>query len=247
MFEKNFNQINLNNELNTAVINSDLSKVKYLLSQEDIPFVDHEINGVALILYAAQHKDWEILEELYNQGAELNVKIPYMDWYLIHECIKSAPDRVTKAIIEYCDMNAKTKDGKTPLMVAIKENKIDMANYIVDLKLLDFSMSDKNGNNAAHIAAENGYYDLFLKLIENNTPINKENKDGKTPIDLISDVSFKENLPKIIGELSKQKIKNKIKPTIDESSSNTSSNSKEATEEVVKPKVSGLSSIKRKQ
>lgn len=237
MFTKNFNKININHELNEAIINSNLEKVKSLFLMENQPFVDHEINGVPLILFAAQHKDWEIVEVLYNQGANLDVKVMPFNWYLIHECIKNAPDKVTNAVLEYCNINAQTKDGKTPLMVAIKEKKIGMANYLVDGGKTDLSLIDKKQNNAAHYAAELGEYELFIKLIQSGTPINKENYDGQTPIDLIKDMAFKENLPKILGEIAKSEKVKMIEPTI---------NTEILVEKKEEKKLSGLSSIKRK-
>lgn len=242
MFEKSFNKINVNNELNEAVIAGDCERIKKLFEAEDKPYVDHEINGVAVILYAAQHKNWDIVEELYNQEANLDVKVPYLNWFLIHECIKNAPERVTKAVIEYCDINAKTKDGKTPLMVAIKEDKIEMANYLTDLGTSDLSLVDKEGENAGHYAVKTKNYDLFFKLIEKNIPLTQKNKEGLTSVDLISDVSLKENLPKIIGQF--KKIKDK------EITQETTTELVEKVDEVVdveeKPKLKGLSSIKRK-
>jgi len=243
MFEKDYHKVNLNNELNNAVMHSNLEKVRELLNLEEPPFVDHEINGVPLILYAAQKADWTMVEELYNAGADLDAKILQFNWSLLHECVKNAPDRVTKAVYEYCDINSQTKDGKTALMVAIKEKKIGMAEFFVDSGRMDFSLVDKKHNNAAHYAAEAGEYDLFIKLIQAGVPINKENYEDKNPIDLIKDVSFKENLPKVLGELAKiEKKKQDSENVIEES----------VTKEVVKdepakPKVSGLSSIKKKK
>jgi len=245
MFDKNFNQDSLNNELIEAVMKSDITKVRKLFSQEPVPFIDTEINGIPAIMYAAQHKNWDLVEEFYNLGADLDAKVPYLQWYLLHECIKSAPDRVTKAIIDYCNVNAQTKDGKTAIMIAIEENKIAMAEYLIDSGKIDLSLTDKKHNNAAHYAAKNLQYDLLIKLIQTGTPINKKNLDGKTPIDLISDVSFKENLPKVLGELAKiDKTKNNLNTVIKEETKIIQENQEK--KEEIKPKVSGLSSIKRR-
>ncbi len=243
MFEKDFDKINLNNKLNDAVISQKCDEVKSLLSLDEPPFVDHEINGVPLILYAAQHKNWDIVEELYNAEANLDVKIDYFDWYLIHECVKSAPDRVTKAVIEYSNINAQTKDGRTALMVSIQENKDSMADYILDLKLTDLSLCDKNQENAAHYAAKFKKYDLLIKLIEHGCPVNKLNKEDKSPIDLIEDVAFRENLPKVLSSLKKLNVNSGGKKEKD-----LEVEAKEEQESVAeeKPKLSGLSKIKRK-
>ncbi len=242
MFEKDFEKINLNNKLNDAVINQNCEEVKKLLSLDEPPLVDHEINGVSLILYAAQHKNWDIVEELYNAEANLDVKIDYFDWYLLHECVKYAPDRVTKAVIEYSNINAQTKDGRTALMVALQEGKDGMADYLLDLKLTDLSLADKNHENAAHYAAKNKKYDLLIKLIEYGCPINKLNKEGKSPIDLIEDVAFRENLPKVLSSLKKMPFKN---DTVKVEAEVVAEVEQESVKEE-KPKLSGLSKIKRK-
>lgn len=245
MFEKDYNQVNINNELIEAVTKNDVQKVKELFALEHPPFVDMEINGVPVIMYAAQHKDWAMVEELYNLEADLDAKVPYMEWHLIHECVKTAPDRVTKAVLEYCNINAQTKTGKTALMVAIEEGKIGMADYLVDLGRMDLSLVDKEHNNAGHYAAKNSQYDLFIKLVQAGAPINKENKENQTSIDLISDVAFKENLPKVLGELAKIE-KMKKSGEVAEAVSETNEEVKAEPTEPAKPKVSGLSSIKRK-
>lgn len=236
MFEKDYNLVNLNNELNDAVIEGNISKVKELFELEDPPFVDHEINGVALIMYAAQKANWDLVEVLYNQEANLDVMVPYLDWYLIHECIKNAPDRVTKAVMEYSNINVQTKSGLTPLMVAIKEGKSEMASHIIDVGLSDLSIVDKNLDNAAHIAAKTNNLELFLKLSEKGCPLNKENKEGQTPIDCIEDISFKENFVKILNT----RVTNKHSET------EVKSSVEEVIEQTTSPKVTGLSKIKRR-
>jgi len=236
MFEKSYDNVNLNVELSNAVLDLNIDKVKELLSLDNPPYVNFEVSGVPLIMYAAQQKNWELVETLYNFDANLDCKIEYLSWYLIHECVKSAPAKVTKAIFEYCNINSQTKNGKTALMIAVEEKKYEIANFFVDSKRMDLSLLDKKANNVAHYAAINGDYDLFIKLIQNGAPINQENDQFETPIDLIRDISFKENLPKILGELSKIE---KIKLVVEDKGLDVKN---------VEPikKVSGLSSIKRK-
>jgi hypothetical protein len=243
MFQQENNHNDINNEFIDAIMKSDLEKVKELFAAENQPYINIEINGVPVIVYAAQKQDWAIVEELYNMEADLDAKIPYLQWHLVHECVKNAPDRVTKAVLEYCNINAQTKSGKTPLMVAITENKIAMAEYLIDVGRMDLSIVDVDHNNAAHYAAKSGLYDLFIKLCQAGTPINKTNKNDETPIDLITDVTFKENLPKVLGELARIE---KQKQNVENEAPTTEAKVEDVKEEPAKPKVSGLSSIKRK-
>ena len=243
MFENEFNQVNINNEFIDAVMQGNLQKVKDMFEAENQPYIDSEINGVPVILYAAQKKDWAIVEELYAIGADLDAKVPYLQWHLIHECVKTAPDKITNAILEYCNINAQTKVGKTALMVASDEGKIAMAEHLVDSGRMDLSITDAEHNNAAHYAAKNSQYDLFIKIAQAGTPLNKQNKKGETPMDLLADPTFKENLPKILGELAKIE---KLKNNTEEASESEEVKVEAKAVEPVKPKVSGLSSIKKK-
>jgi ankyrin repeat protein len=244
MFDKEVTQTQINNEFIDAVMQGNLEKVKEMFAEEHQPYIDTEINGVPVILYAAQKQDWAMVEELYNIGADLDAQNPPLQWHLIHECIKSAPDRVTKAVLEYCNINAQTKAGKTALMIAISENKIAMAEHLVDLGRMDLSICDAQYNNAAHYAAKHEQYDLFIKLCQAGAPVNKTNKEDQTPIDLITDVTFKENLPRVLGELAKiEKQKQNVEST--ETVVEVEAKAEEKKEEPIKPKVSGLSSIKR--
>lgn len=242
MFEKDFEKLNLNKKLIDAVLESNHEEVERLFALEEPPFVDTEHNSVPLILYSAQKKDWKMVEIFYNNNADLDAQVPYVQWHLVHECVKNAPERVTKAVVEYCNINAQTKDGKTALMVALKENNLSMADFLIDTARMDLALVDKDGNNAAHYAAKHGHYDTFIKLAQAKIPLNKENNEGKTPIDTLEDVSFKENLPKILGELSKIEKKK----TVEIETVETDTSVQKVEQEIQKPKVSGLSSIKRK-
>ncbi len=243
MFENEFNQVNINNKFIEAVMKPDLEKVKEMFEAEHQPYINSEINGVPVILYAAQKGDWAMVEELYCLEADLDANVPHLKWYLLHECIKNAPDRVTKSVLQYCNINAQTKSGKTALMVASDENKLPMAEYLVDSGRMDLSITDIEHNNAAHYAAKNSQYDLFIKIAQAGAPLNKENKKGETPMDLLADPTFKENLPKVLGELAKIE---KSKNNTEEVSETEEAKVEDKPAEPVKPKVSGLSSIKKK-
>lgn len=233
MFEYKEDIHTLNNKLNEYVISGDSLKIEEMFGSENQPYVNHEINGVPVIVYAAQRGNWDVVEVLYNNEADLDAKVPYLEWHLVHECIKSAPERVTKAVIEYCNINCQNKDGKTPLMIAIENGKNSMAEYLVDLGICDLSIKDKKFENAAHYAARFGNKDLFTKLVSKGVPMEQKNKELKVPLELIEDITFKENFSNLIKNVETKSV------------TNEENVSAEITEEV-KPKISGLSKIKRR-
>lgn len=80
----------------------------------------------------------------------------------------------------------------------------------------------------------------MLSLGEKKLPFNQLNKSNESVLDLIEDLSFKENLPKMIGKLIKEENKEELVENKEVVDGNQ-------VVEVEKPKkIGGLSSIKRK-
>lgn len=241
MFNNTQEKIELNKQFEDAVLQGNIDKVRELFaenkSEDQIPYIDIEFQAAPGIMVAAQQGNWEMVEELYNLGADLDVKVMPQKWYLINECISNAPERVTKAIISYSNVNVQNNKGETPLMIAIKRQKGFMAEFLLETDRVDLSLVNDNLENAAHYAAREKNHELFLSLIAKGVPLLRKNKEGKTPIDLIEDEAFRLSLP---IELEK----------IAESGSNivledAKKEEQEVSQEQVK-KVTGLSSIKKK-
>jgi hypothetical protein len=242
MFDQTKNKIELNRQFEEAVMKKDIEKIRSLFSEDkdevDKPYLNYEMLTAPGIMVAAQNGAWDIVEELYNLGADLDVKIMPYRWYLLHECIANAPDRVTKAIIQESNINTQTTKGETPLMIAISREKGIIAEYLVETGRVDMILTNNNNENVAHYAARAKNYDLFIKLVAKGVSLLKKNKEGKTPIDLIEDDTFRLSLP---TEFEKMAIveKTDVKQDIEEKIS-------ELDTSIPVKKVSGLSSIKRK-
>ncbi len=229
----------LTQKLVEAVLEKEHAKIEELFNSENKPNVDAEFNGMPLIIYAAQKKDWQTVNILYDNFANLDAKIELSNWHLIHECVLNAPDNVFNALIQYCDLNVRDRYGKTPLMVLIEEGKLDRAEKLLK-QGISVAITDKNNENAGHYAARKNAYDILLSLGEKKLPFNQLNKSNESVLDLIEDLSFKENLPKMIGKLIKEENKEELVENKEVVDGNQ-------VVEVEKPKkIGGLSSIKRK-
>ena len=183
-------------------------------------------------------KKWDMFETLYTLEANLDVKLINNDWHLIHECVKNAPLNIVSAVLEYCQLDVQTQDGKTPLMIAIREKNATVAKLLLDSKMVSLSLTDKNNDNAAHYAAKYGMNELFMALIKEGVPLNRKNKDGKYPIDLIEDEFFKLSLPKI-----EQNKELEVIPKSAVTNNEIKNPSKQIEEPVA---LTGLSKIKKK-
>lgn len=64
--------------------------------------------------------------------------------------------------------------------IAALRGHIKVVTYLV-YRNIDINASDCDGNTALHFAAENGYRDIIVFLIENGCKI-KKNREGLTPM-----------------------------------------------------------------
>ena len=81
-------------------------------------------------------------------------------------------------------VNAKTKDGRTALQIAIKNNKKDIARLILSCDAIDFSQ-EKLDTPALHLAAQKGNVEAVNLLLNHPfTKINQQDKNGCTALHL---------------------------------------------------------------
>lgn len=233
-------EISLAHTFHDAVQNRDLELVKKLIADNPDISIDTDMVTVPPILYAAQKEDWPMVLYLYEIGANLEVKSHPYDWFLAHECILNSPTNVWKSVLTYCNINAQTADGETPLMIAIKNDKDDIVNFMLDTDRCSLSLSDINKENALHYAAKYNKQDIFLKILNKSklNILNQQNKKGLFPEELLTDEIFKSELPKRI-------IENDKNIQLEEKVLMPSVKKEEKNKEV--SKVTGLSSIKKKK
>lgn len=254
MFEGASRRLDLNKAFEEAVRNGDVEAVKSMFAVgdgEETPDLDFEMTNAPGIMIAAQNGDWDMVRALFNLGADVDVKIMPMRWHFIDECIVSAPEKIAKHMIEYANINAQTKKGETPLMVALARKKGVLADAILDSDRSNLSLLNVKGESAAHYAAREGEYGLLMKLALKGASLFLPNEEGKTPIDLIDDPKFKASLPDEMEKASKKAVEEnevrlatKAKEVSDIEEARLAAAKAEKTPE--KKGLSGLSSIKRK-
>lgn len=248
MFKNHTRILELTSKFHKFIESGDSAKVEEMIKEYPELDINGEMTTIPPILFAAFAEDWKMFSVLFEQEADLDVKNMPLKWYLIHECIANAPTNIAKSVINYANVNAQTADGETPLMIAIKKEKTVLAHYLIDSDRLNLTMLDKNHDTALHYAAKHNNQDLFLKLLDKSQGILRKNKQGKNPLDLLEDEIFKNNLPAYMEKLQKE-LKEVNKPTAINSQPSTVSSVVELPKEEqapVVPKVTGLSSIKKK-
>lgn len=78
------------------------------------------------------------------------------------------------------DVNAVTKFNRTGLHIATLRGHLEVAKVLFNYKI-EADAFDNDGNTALHFAAENGYKEIIVFLLENKCQILKNN-EGLTPM-----------------------------------------------------------------
>ena len=91
-------------------------------------------------------------------------------------------EEVNNAIKAGADINARDKDGKTPLMYAAWNNQNPEVIKVLLEAGADVNARDKNGWTPLMYAAWNENPDVIKVLLEAGADVNARDKDGRTPL-----------------------------------------------------------------
>lgn len=250
MFENRQKLMELIASYHKAVSDNDIAKVEEILDTPGAPsgLIDQEYMNVSPIMYAAQEGFWDLTLKLFEREANLDVKTDPFDWYLIHECVVNAPDKVFRNVANYADFTVKTRDGRNPLMVAIEKGKFDRAKYFLENKQAVIYDKDSKKRTALHYAAIQNNQELFIDIVKRGGNIFEEDKDKKNPMDLLTDELFRNSLPTLLENMKIELQKPKKEEELVNSETVIKEETKtENTDNNEKPKISSLSKLVKKK
>jgi ankyrin repeat protein len=91
---------------------------------------------------------------------------------------------IVRLLINNCaDVNASTKDGKTPLHVAAVYDAVEVAHVLI-IHSADVNARNENGGTPLHTAARKNSLDMAHLLIKHNADVNARNEYGFTPLNI---------------------------------------------------------------
>jgi ankyrin repeat protein len=116
--------------------------------------------------WAAKRGDYEILENLYNFGAILDIVSNCESRMLpIHWAASDGKLNSIRFLLEHrVDINAQDANGCTPLVISTQYNQIDTTIYLIK-NGADLTLKDTNGDTALHWAAYKGFEELVGLLL----------------------------------------------------------------------------------
>jgi len=104
--------------------------------------------------------------------------------------------------VEGINVNAKGKDGWTPLHFAAQNGHKEIVDALL-AKEADVNAKGKDGRTPLHLAARNGRTEVVKILIANGADPLLKNKDGKTPRDLAE----RDFIKKLLKEAEEKQLK----------------------------------------
>jgi ankyrin repeat protein len=138
--------------------------------------VNAEDNNGRTPLYWAGFMDYkEMTKFLTAKGAEINATD-------IHEAAANGNLKDVKTLLDKgIDVNAKDKNGMTPLIRALKNENKEMVELLI-ANGADVKVRDISGHTPLHLAALMGYKAVLELLMAKDADVNSKNNAGGTPL-----------------------------------------------------------------
>lgn len=237
MFERAYHEIHSNENMGVAILEGKLDDVKREL--DNGANINHTPHDAPFVMVAAIYKHWPVVDFFLDEGAEVNMRNRF-NLRLLNILAKDAPkELIEKAISMGAIINTRDNDEETPFLVAVKNNRHDVVDYLLDIHGVDITSKDKHGKNTLHYCAELGHKDMFMKLWYEGVDISTQDNSGKTPSEYIQDPDWLAELPEFEKTIIEKEKEEVVKPTEE---------TPEEEKEVVKStlRATGISSIQRK-
>ncbi|XP_028408413.1 uncharacterized protein LOC114530986 [Dendronephthya gigantea] len=138
----------------------------------------NQIDGKAVLFFAAENDYGWVVRQLYFQGLDLNLTDDQGKTAVFYANENKSMDALCELIINGAKFNLNEIDGKAVLFFAAEN---DYRQIVEDLyfKGLDLNLTDDQGKTAVFYANENKSMDALCELIINGAKFNLNEIDGK--------------------------------------------------------------------
>lgn len=170
--------------LKNAIANNDIN---FLVKNKDLYNINHRFvdeSNDTLLLYSISDKASEVYNFFLKNEADVNL-VNDEDENIIHSIVYSGDPRRLKLILDNynIDINQKSKDGTTPLLLSALLGKFEIFNLLLEYKA-DIGLADDENNTPLHVASDLGYLKMVYKLVELGADFNIKTNKGNLPLAL---------------------------------------------------------------
>ncbi len=159
-----------------AIRNNDLASVRSLLKASDVNLKDQR--GGTPLMYAAAYGSIEAMNMLLEAGADVSAKNAF-DVTALHWCSGDLA-KVRLLVSKGADVNARSKQGRTPLLIAAAhDGAFEIVKLLIE-KGADISAKDFGGSTALLLATDANDTNTISLLLEKGADANA--RTGLSPI-----------------------------------------------------------------
>ena len=168
----------MNFQLLNACLKGNLDIVKTLINQKNI---NQDLNGATPLNISAYNGYLNVVEFLYNAGADINkatingytplIAASQNGYLNVVEFLYNAGANINKAMT----------DGSTPLFVASCNGNLNIVEFLYNAGA-NINKGTTDGVTPLHISAYNGHLNVVEFLYKAGADINKATTDGATPL-----------------------------------------------------------------
>lgn len=164
-----------------AANNGDLRQVRWLLEQGSDP--NELAGGGPPILAAIKNGYHVIVQELIDHGADISLQSKHTgDTVLMWAARKGNLDLLKQAITKGADVNARSKQESSALLIAAAGQNPEIVKTLLDHSA-DVNIKGRYGTNPLIAAAGGGNLEIVKMLIEHGTNVRAETNLGNTALE----------------------------------------------------------------
>jgi ankyrin repeat protein/ribosomal protein S13 len=150
------------------------------------------------LIDAARNGNMDKVKELLGAGANVNYQDEYKSTPIMYAIASEHLDIVKELIARSADITVANHNGATPLHLAASINNIEILKRIIDTHLSErdhLNAQDSRGNTALHHAAEGGYANAVILLLNNGARSTIRNDDRLTAYDIANSPELRALFP----------------------------------------------------
>lgn len=116
----------------------------------------------------------------------------------MHISVQYGYVKVVKALLKFnAPINAATKDGFTPLLLACEMGHTDIALRLIKHRA-DVNLADKSGQTPLHCATSMGYSQLVSSLLKSGAEVDRPNYEGFTALHMAASLGFADSVDALL-------------------------------------------------
>ena len=139
-------------------------------------------SGETALMRCARTGNVRAVELLLASGADPNVKEKERGQTALMWALEEGHRNVARALVEHgADVQAKTKGGFTPFLVAARQGDVDSARLLLEKKA-DIEQAAPDGMNPLLLAIDSGREEFAMFLLDKGANANAKDADGLTAL-----------------------------------------------------------------